>query len=145
MRGLFRFPAFLLTPTSCINQLESHLPLPYNVVATQTIKEERWHAQFITTFKLPQHQIFRMPGQLPLKGIALFVKILRDWFPVLQTLHLRPVVISEIKKVLNCRNPKNGTMYCCDVKNKEHELMDTSHTVSSMLASWSFHCCLRPV
>ena len=50
----------------------------------------------------------------PLKGIALFLKILRDVFPVLQTLNLRPVVISEIKKVLNCRNPKNGTMYCCD-------------------------------
>ena len=55
-----------------------------------------------------------MQEPLPLKGIALFLKILRDWFPVLQTLHLRPVVISEIKKVLNCRNPKNGTMYCCD-------------------------------
>ena len=55
-----------------------------------------------------------MQEALPLKGIALFVKILRDWFPVLQTLNLRPVVISEIKKVLNCRNPKNGTMYCCD-------------------------------
>ena len=53
-------------------------------------------------------------GPLPLKGIALFLKILRDWFPVLQTLHLRPVVISEIRKVLDCRNPKNGIMYCCD-------------------------------
>ena len=37
----------------------------------------------------------------PLKGIALFLKILRDVFPVLQTLNLRPVVISEIKKVLD--------------------------------------------
>ena len=55
-----------------------------------------------------------MQEALPLKGIALFLKILHDWFPVLQTLHLRSVVISEIKKVLNCRNPKNGTMYCCD-------------------------------
>ena len=55
-----------------------------------------------------------MQDPIPLKGIALFVKILRDWFPVLQTLNLRPVIISEIRKVLNCRNPKNGTMYCCD-------------------------------
>ena len=37
-----------------------------------------------------------MQGDRPLKGIALFVKILRDWFPVLQTMSLRPVVISEI-------------------------------------------------
>ena len=55
-----------------------------------------------------------MQGQPPLKGIALFLKILRDWFPVLQTMNLRPVVISEIEKVLDCRNPKNGTMYACD-------------------------------
>lgn len=55
-----------------------------------------------------------MAESVPLKGIALFLKILRDWFPVLQTMSLRPVVISEIKKVLDCRNPKNGTMYCCD-------------------------------
>lgn len=55
-----------------------------------------------------------MQGDRPLKGIALFVKILRDWFPVLQTMNLRPVVISEIEKVLDCRNPKNGTMYACD-------------------------------
>ena len=55
-----------------------------------------------------------MQGDRPLKGIALFVKILRDWFPVLQTMSLRPVVISEINKVLDCRNPKNGTMYACD-------------------------------
>ena len=55
-----------------------------------------------------------MQEPLPLKGIALFLRILRDWFPVLQTLHLRPVVISEIRKVFHCRNPKNGTIYCCD-------------------------------
>ena len=56
-----------------------------------------------------------MQGNLPLKGIALFLKILRDWFPALVSqCSLRPIVISEIRKVLNCRNPKNGTMYCCD-------------------------------
>ena len=54
----------------------------------------------------------------PLKGIALFLKILRDWFSVLLTYPLRPVVISEIKKVLRCKDPNNGVMYACDRCNK---------------------------
>ncbi len=78
------------------------------------MEEGRWHDQFIINHKYPQPHFFRNLESLPLKGIALFLKILRDWFPVLLTKSLRPVVISEIKKVLNCRNPKNGTMYACD-------------------------------
>lgn len=46
--------------------------------------------------------------------VYLFLRILRAVFPILLTLNVRKVVIEEIRKVLNCRNPENGCLYYCE-------------------------------
>ena len=48
-----------------------------------------------------------------LRGIRLFQKILQDWFPVICLLSLRKVVISEIKKVLSCKDQRFCTVFGC--------------------------------
>lgn len=39
--------------------------------------------------------------------------VFKDHFNELPGLNLRPVVIKEIEKMINCQNPDSGTYYCC--------------------------------
>ena len=48
-----------------------------------------------------------------LRGIRLFQKILQDWFPFICLLSLRKVVISEIQKVLSCKDQRFCTVFGC--------------------------------
>lgn len=69
----------------------------------------------MNTFSVPENNpLFDSPSNL--KGPALFLKILRDWWAVILLTYsykLRPVVIHEVNKVLRCKDPKNGVMYSC--------------------------------
>ena len=62
----------------------------------------------------PEHSFDNIPlYPIPLKGLPALRAVFKDYLPVLPSLNLRPVVIKEVKKMINCQNPESGTYYVC--------------------------------
>ena len=60
----------------------------------------------------PEHLFDNIPlYPIPLKGLPALRAVFKDYLPVLPSLNLRPVVIKEVKKMINCQNPESGTYY----------------------------------